>query len=162
MTKFVSYGLICLGTLLLTIFITGVSVLCPDNLQRISSLPNEWHSPPPFLKIKKLGVKKQITTKSSGRFFCSIDRSCVELKVHDDFRCRETLSGLSGSFYPNDPLKMVKFHGKSGELTYKNYELTLHDCQFSLFESNDPTSLLKETTTGAMKTMTLSLLKMPK
>ncbi|WP_213358181.1 DUF1137 domain-containing protein [Chlamydiifrater phoenicopteri] len=162
MTKFISYGLICSGSFLLAIFLTGVSVLYPDNLHKISPLPNEWQTPPPFLKIKKLGVKKQIITKATGRFFCSIDKSCLELKVHDDFRCRETLSGLSGFFYPNDPSKTVKFHSKSGELLYRNYELTLHDCQFSFFEANDPYPLPKATTTGAMKTMTLSLLKMPK
>ncbi|WP_201457110.1 DUF1137 domain-containing protein, partial [Chlamydia sp. 17-3921] len=121
MTKFLFHGFLCSLGILIIICCTVFAIIKVDRICNISCINKHFEEAPPFLKIKKLGVYKQICSEERQFFSCRVDKSCMELYLTpSNYSCRELLSKISGDIYTQDLNKIMKFQGSSGLLNYRD------------------------------------------
>ncbi|ANG66094.1 DUF1137 domain-containing protein [Chlamydia gallinacea] len=160
MTKFWFYGLLCsLGILAIACF-TMIAMIKVDSICDVSCMNKHFDTAPPFLKIKKLGVHKQITSPERRFFNCQVDKSCMELHLTStNYVCKEALSKLAGHIHTQDLNKLMTFQGKGGMLNYQDCSLNIYDCSFHVDPIDPDPQIPKERVEGGMKTLSLSLFK---
>lgn len=153
MTKFLFHGIIYSFQALSFAFLTAIAIIKVDSICDVSCM-NQFDQPPPFLKIKKIGVHKQITSPQATFFQCSVDKACMELHA-TNYSCKEILTHISGNMQTKDFNKMMSFTGKEGLLNYQDYTLNIRNCQFQMFPIQADNQ--EETSLGEMKTLVLSM-----
>lgn len=159
MTRFIVCGFLgLLGMLLLacgTLFIMlNFSKFCepPCDKKRTEAVP-------PFLKIKKLGIRKEICSAHQKFFQCDIIKSHIELRIaRKDVSCKEFLSRISGNIRTQELDRIMLFQGNSGLLDYLDGMLSIHNCCFRIDSLNEPLDP-EDRISGGMKTFSLSLLR---
>ena len=161
MTKFLFHGVWCVVVLALCFCATVVAVVKMGNFTNPMLMYQDPSTPPPpFLKIKKLGVCKRIISPEKQFFYCTIDKSCMELYfANTNLHCRELLSHLTGSLQTETAERAMLFRGTGGLLNYKDYSLSVYNCCFSINSPDSITKTDKEIAEGGMKVLSLSLLK---
>ncbi|EPP36245.1 hypothetical protein BOKEGFJH_00790 [Chlamydia avium] len=160
MTKFWFYGLLCSLGILGIACSTMIAIIKVDSICDVSCMNKHFDTTPPFLKIKKLGIQKQITSPERRFFNCHVDKSCMELHLADtNYVCKEALSKLSGHIYTQDLDKLMTFQGKGGVLNYQDCSLNIYDCYFHVDPIHPDPQGSDERVEGGMKTLSLFLLK---
>ncbi|MBQ8498850.1 DUF1137 domain-containing protein [Chlamydia sp.] len=165
MTKFLFHGIWCTFILVLCVCGTALAVVKMGNFTNLTLVPQDSSLPsPPFLKIKKLGVRKRIISPEKQFFYCAIDKSCMELHLSNaNVYCRELLSHLTGSLQTETAERAMFFRGTGGLLNYKDYSLSVYNCCFSINDPDTNSDTTSETNKGiaegGMKVLSLSLLR---
>lgn len=136
-----------------------IAIIKVDSICDVSCMDKHFDKAPPFLKIKKLGVYKQITSPERTFFHCSIDKSCMELHLTNNYMCKEVLSKISGQIYTQDLDKLMSFRGNGGLLNYQDCSLNVYDCRFHVNPIHSDPTASEQSIEGGMKTLSLSLLR---
>ncbi|QVE49550.1 DUF1137 domain-containing protein [Chlamydia crocodili] len=160
MTKFLFYGLLCSLGIFGIACTTIVAIIKVDSICDVSCMNKHFEKAPPFLKIKKLGIHKQIASPERQFFNCHVDKSCMELHLSDaNYACKEALSKLSGHIHTQDLDKLMTFQGNGGLLNYQDCSLNIYDCRFHVDPIHPDPDAPEERAVGGMKTLSLSLLR---
>ncbi|AAD18861.1 hypothetical protein CpB0750 [Chlamydia pneumoniae TW-183] len=161
MTKFLYCGLFYSLGLLVLAFGTMVAIIQVDQICDVSCMNKHFQESPPFLKIKKVNVSKQICSPEERFFHCKIDKSCMELHFpQSSYSCKEYLTRISGHILTQNFEKQMQFRGNSGLLNYQDGSLHVYDCRFQVDPVPGYGSPDKEdSSSGGMKTLYLSLFR---
>lgn len=156
MSKFFFYGLVCSLLIGLVISTTVIAILKVDSICDVSCVDKHFGEAPPFLKIKKIGIHKQIASPEQTFFNCQVDKACMEVCLADkNVTCKELLSQLSGRIRMQDGDKHMVFHGSGGMLNYQDCSLNVYDCRFHVTPL--PEDQADHVASGGMKVLFLSL-----
>ncbi|AEJ77118.1 DUF1137 domain-containing protein [Chlamydia trachomatis] len=161
MTKFLFHGIWCVVVLILCACVTALAVVKMGDFTNPTLVHQDSVTPaPPFLKIKKLGVRKRIISPEKQLFYCTIDKSCMELHFSNtSLHCRELLSHLTGCLQTETAERAMFFRGTGGLLNYKDYSLSVYNCCFSINTPDAEPEMGRGMAEGGMKVLSLSLLK---
>lgn len=155
MTKFLFHGILCSLGVLCIMCLTAFAIMKIDSICDVSCINKHFDQPPPCLKIKKVGVHKQITSPQSQFFNCCADKA--SMKIHlANYTCKESLARLAGNIRTQDLNKVMSFQGKSGILNYQDCSLNVYGCQFQVLPDEQEEDQ-EEYSTGEVKTLSLSI-----
>lgn len=155
MTKFLFHGALCSLGIVAIVCLTALAIIKIDSICDVSCINKHFDQPPPCLKVKKLGVHKQVASFQTQVFNCYADKASMKILLAN-YTCKESLARLTGKMRTQDPNKIMSFQGESGILNYQDYSLNVYNCLFQVSPDKD-SSDQEECSTGEVKTLSVSI-----